>query len=196
MKMNKSAVMLVGLFALVSLTGCLVPEKFSASVKVKPDGSYTYKYDGTAVHVMAAAAIQKQGSLSAKDEAGLKQEAQKAANSPGVQKIRYAGGGRYEISIDQELKPGQQASALKVFSVVNGKDGVYTIAPPNMKPKDRDQLKALNIKVNGKAEVFLPENAKVINHNASSTPGLFSKAYTWKIGSMDEQPSIRFTLGN
>lgn len=85
---------------------------------------------------------------------------------------------------------------MKVFSVTQGKDGVFTIAPTNMRPKDRDQLKALNIKINGKADVYLPENAKVINHNASSTPGLFSKAYAWKIGSMDEQPSIRFTLGN
>lgn len=194
--MKNIAQKLVSVFALVAVTGCLVPERFSASIKVKPDGSYTYKYDGTAAHVMAVAAMQKQGSLSAKDEAGLKKEAQKAAKSPGVRKISYTGNGRYEVSIDQDLKPGQQASTLKVFSVTQGKDGVFTIAPTNMRPKDRDQLKALNIKINGKADVYLPENAKVINHNASSTPGLFSKAYAWKIGSMGEQPSIRFTLGN
>jgi hypothetical protein len=64
----------------------------------------------------------------------------------------------------------------------------------SMKPKDRDQLKAVGIKVNGTAEVFLPSNAKVLKHNATGTPGLFSKSYSWKIGGIDDQPAIEFTL--
>lgn len=56
----------------LGLSGCLVPEKFDASVNVKPDGSYTYKYDGSAVHYAAAAAIKEKGKLPEKDEVGLK----------------------------------------------------------------------------------------------------------------------------
>ena len=69
------------------------------------------------------------------------------------------------------------------------------IAAQKMNDKDRQNLKSLGIKVDGKFEVLLPSNAKVLSNNASSTPGLLSKAYLWKIGGVDDQPSIRFTLG-
>lgn len=68
----------------LSLTACLVPEKFVASVRFKSDGAYVYKYEGSAVHFMAAAAIKQKGSLAAKDEEGLKRDAEKAAKAPGV----------------------------------------------------------------------------------------------------------------
>ena len=44
--------------AALSLAACLLPEKFETSIRFKPDGGYSYKYDGTAVHFIAAAAIQ------------------------------------------------------------------------------------------------------------------------------------------
>ena len=192
--MNRLAKVAASLLAAVTVSGCLVPEKFNASIMVKSDGSYAYKYAGTAVHFMAAAAIKKQGSLTPKDEAGLAHEAEKATKIQGVKKLSYSGNGRYELDIDQDLKAGQQSQVLKLFNYAKGNDGVYTITAAVLKSKDRDELRTLNIKVSGKAEVILPSNAKVISHNATSTPGLLSKAYGWKIGSFDEQPSIRFTL--
>ena len=102
----------------LGLSGCLVPEKFDASVNVKPDGSYTYKYDGSAVHYAAAAAIKEKGKLPEKDEVGLKREAEKAAAAPGVKKIAYRGDGRYDVSIDQELKAGEKVR-------LRGPKGIY-----------------------------------------------------------------------
>lgn len=184
---------LVGVAAL-GLTACLVPEKFEASIRFKPDGGYTYEYDGTAVHFLAAAAIKEKGRLPEKDEAGLKREAEKAAKAPGVKKMAYKGEGRFDVRIEQDLKPGQQVSTLKMFTITRDKDGAFVVASPAMKDKDRDQLRSLGIKVAGTAEVFLPGNAKVLTHNATGTPGLFSKSYSWKIGAVDDQPSIRFML--
>lgn len=181
--------------ACAALSGCLVPEKFQASVQFKPDGGYTYKYNGTAVHFLAAAAIKEKGALPAKDEAGLEREAEKAARAPGVKKMAYTGQGRYDVQIEQDLKPGQQVSTLKLFTITREKDGSFVVAAPAMKDKDRDNLLSLGIKVDGTAEVALPANAKVLSHNADKTPGVFSKAYTWKIGSLDAKPTIRFSLG-
>lgn len=181
--------------ACAALSGCLVPEKFQASVQFKPDGGYTYKYNGTAVHFLAAAAIKEKGALPAKDEAGLEREAEKAARAPGVKKMAYTGQGRYDVQIEQDLKPGQQVSTLKLFTITREKDGSFVVAAPAMKDKDRDNLLSLSIKVDGTAEVALPANAKVLSHNADKTPGVFSKAYTWKIGSLDAKPTIRFSLG-
>jgi hypothetical protein len=178
----------------LSLSACLLPEKFEASVRFRPDGGYTYKYDGTAVHFSAAAAIKEKGNLPAKDEEGLKREAEKASKAPGVQKMAYTGSGRYDVRIEEDVKPGRQVSTLKIFNITRDKDGTFTLAVPPMKDKDRDQLRSCGIKVDGKAEVFLPGNAKVLEHNASGTPGLLSKSYSWKIGAVDDRPMIRFTL--
>ena len=192
--MNRSLKIGAVVIAAAALSGCLIPEKFDASISVKPDGSYTYRYDGTAVHFIAAAALKEKGSLLAKDEAGLKRDAETTAKIPGIKKLEYTGKGRFDVSIQQDMKPGQQVSVLKIFSMIQGKDGVYTITPPAMKAKDIQDLKSMDINVNGKAEVILPSNAKVISHNATGTPGIFSKSYTWKIGSIADQPSIKFTL--
>jgi hypothetical protein len=180
--------------AALSLSACLLPEKFEASVRFKPDGGYIYKYNVTAVHFLAAAAIKEKGSLPAKDEDGLKREAEKASKAPGVQKMTYTGNGRYDVRIEEDVKPGRQVSTLKIFNITRDRDGTFALAVPPMKDKDRDQLRSLGIKVDGKAEVFLPGNAKVLEHNASGTPGLLSKAYSWKIGAVDDKPMIRFTL--
>ena len=127
-------------------------------------------------------------------QAYLKREAEKASKAPGVKKMAYKGDGRFDVRIEQDLKLGQQVSTLKMFTITRDKDGAFVVASPSMKNKDRDQLRSLGIKVAGKAEVFLPSNAKVLAHNATGTPGLFSKSYSWKIGAMDDQPSIKFTL--
>ena len=178
----------------LGLTGCLVPEKFEASVNVKPDASYTYKYDGSAVHFAAAAAIKDKGKLPEKDEEGLKREGEKAAQAPGVKSMIYKGQGRYEVKIEQDLKAGQPVKTLSIFDFRRDKDGVYVITSQRMNPKDRQEMKSMGIKIDGKFDVTLPSNAKVIASNATSTPGLFSKSYSWKVGGIDDQPSIRFTL--
>ena len=94
----------------------------------------------------------------------------------------------------EDVKAGRQVSTLKIFNITRDKDGVFVLAVPAMKEKDRDQLRSFGIKVNGRAEVFLPANAKVFEHNATGTPGLLSKSYSWKIGAVDDRPMIRFTL--
>lgn len=180
--------------AAFSLAGCLVPEKFDASIRIKSDSAYVYKYAGSAVHYLAAAAIKQKGSLPEKDEDGLKREADKMSKTPGVQKMSYVGEGRYDIRIEENVASGQQVKSLKIFSITRDKEGAYVLAGPPMKEKDRDQLRALGIKVNGKAEVYLPDNAKVLEQNASGTPGMFSKSYSWKISGVDDRPMIKFML--
>lgn len=185
---------LLTLVACIALAGCLLPEQFTASITVKPDGSYTYKYDGTAVNVMAASVIQEKGALSPQDEEGLKREAEGVSGSPGVKKFKYTGDGRYDIVIEEELKFRQANRVLQIFTVEKDQNGVYSIEASVMAAQDRDLLKPLNIKVNGKANVYLPANAHVVSTNASSTPGMFSKSYGWRVGSFEERPAIRFFL--
>ncbi|GBU15550.1 hypothetical protein AwPolaro_09280 [Polaromonas sp.] len=183
----------------------MLPEKFETSINFKPDGSYTYKYDGTAVNAFVVIEIHENGALSEKDEAELKRDAEEAAKTPGIKKMTYTGEGRFNVVIEQDLKPGQvvieqdlkpdqPATTVEIFTVTQGKDGVFVVAVPTIEEKVSDQLRVLGIKVDGKMNVFLPSNAKVLAHNASGTPGLLSKSYSWHIGALSDQPSIKFTL--
>jgi hypothetical protein len=172
----------------------LIPENFTAAIEMKEDGSYNYKYDGKAVFLLAAAAIKEKGSLPPKDDAALKAEAEKMSKKPEYKKVNYLGNGRYDLQTEESLKTGQSAQTIKIFSILKDKDDVYTMALPLLKPKEKQDLKSLGIKINGVAKVTLPLSSKVLSNNASKTPGFFSKSYEWNISSVEDQPSIRFTL--
>jgi hypothetical protein len=193
--MNKKHTLPAILIVTSALTGCLVPEKFAASITIKPDGSYNYKYDGTVKNVLAVQAIKAKGSLSSKDEAQLKADVEKGAKSKGIKKLNYLGEGRYELIMDQELALGQQTEIMPVVTVKKAKDDVITIAATELKQKDREAMDQMGIKIEGMVEVRLPSNAQVITHNASGTPGLFNKAYAWKVGSLGQALNITFKLG-
>lgn len=85
------------------LAGCLVPEKFTASVMVKREGTYTYRYGGTAMSVPAAIRLKEGARLSPSDLQVLKQDAARMADEPGVRKATYVGGGHYELLLPEEI---------------------------------------------------------------------------------------------
>lgn len=177
----------------LSLTGCLIPEKFTASFNVNPDASALYRYEGTAVNYFSAQKFFKAGKMSKEDEARLKKEMEN--NLPkGIKKASYLGDGRIKMESEETLRPGQSSDIIKIFQYSKANDGVYTIQSTEMSDKMKTELKEMGINFDGKVEVVLPRGAKVIFNNANSTPGFFSKSYVWKIGSTDGTPSIRFTM--
>lgn len=192
----KKTIIAISLACTALLSGCLVPERFSAKVEVQPDASYTFKYSGTAVHALAAAQMKKAGSLSDKDQNGLKIEADRLAKRPDVQRAEYKGDGRYELEIESKKKAGESLRMLDIFTVSTDKDGIMTISSNEIKDKDKRDLEQIGIKVDGTLEVSLPKNAEVISQNASSTPkffGLFG-TYSWKIGRIDQRPVLKVRL--
>lgn len=180
----------------VLLTGCLIPESFKAKADFAANGDYTFSYDGTVVHAMAAAEEKQTGSIKSKDEEGLKAEAVKMKKDPMVQSAEYLGHGRYQMKLLAKKKAGENLRMMDIFSVTHAKDGVITISSPKLAAKDVQELSKLGIKIDGKLEVVLPKNATVISHNATSEPqffGLFG-TYAWKIGSLDQRPEMKIKL--
>jgi hypothetical protein len=80
--------------------------------------------------------------------------------------------------------------------VEKGSDGVITVSSPNISDKDRQELGKLGIKIDGTLDVKLPSGAQVISHNAQSTPYMFGLMgdYSWKIGTPDQRPFIKFRV--
>lgn len=186
----------MSLACIALLSGCLVPERFSAKIDIKPDASYTFQYSGTAVHALAAAQIKKAGSLSEKDQNGLKMEAQKLSKRPDVRLAKYKGDGRYELDIESKKKAGESLRMLDIFTVSTDKEGVMTIAANEIKDKEKRDLEQIGIKVDGTLDVTLPKNAEIIFQNATSTPKFFGMfgAYSWKIGRIDQRPILKVKL--
>lgn len=178
------------------LSGCLVPERFSAKVEVQPDASYSYSYAGTAVHALAALQLKQGGSLSAKDETGLKGEAEKLRKNPDVREATYKGDARYNLVIEGKKKAGEAMTMLSILNVKTDKDGVMTIASAELSEKGKKDLQQLGITIDGTLEVKLPKNAEIISHNATSTPSFFGMfgTYSWKIGRIDQRPLIKVRL--
>ena len=178
------------------LSGCLVPERFSAKIEVQPDASYTFQYSGTAVHALAAAQIKKTGSLSEKDQIGLKMEAEKLLKRPDVRRAEYKGDGRYKLEIESKRKAGELLRMFDIFTVSTDKNGIMTITSNEIKDKDKRDLEQIGINIDGTLEVFLPKNAEIISQNATSTPTFFRTpgAYLWKIGRIDQRPILKVKL--
>ena len=174
------------------LSACLVPEQFNAKVEFQSDGSYTFRYVGSAVHAMAAAQIKKSGSLSAKDEDALMSEVVKMEKRPEVKKATYKGAGRYDLDIQDAKKPGQPLKMFNIFSVITDpKSGVTELSSPKLTEKSKADLEQLGMKIDGKLEVSLPKNAEVIFSNATSTPTLRFGSYSWKIGAIGQRAEMK-----
>lgn len=187
--MSKSLVAAIACAALLS--GCLVPEKFASDIDVKSTGAYSFSYTGTAVNALAAAAIKEKGAISAKDDAGLRAEADKMRKDKEVKDVSYLGQGRYKLDYVANREPGKALAFLNIFKVSSDKDGVMTIAATEMKEKDKKQLEQLGMQINGTLNVKLPSNAEVISHNATSTPTFGFGSYSWKIGRIGERPMMK-----
>lgn len=190
---NFTVICLVG--TSLALSGCLIPEKFEAKLTVSPDASTRFQYEGTVVHGLLAGGLKdKKKAISAQDEAKVVAEAKKSVGKDGITKLNYLKEARFALSIDQQLPPLKVNQALTMLVILKEKNGSYAVIGPDAKVKDLDDLKKMGLNIDGTVEVILPANAKVLSHNANSTPGVFSKAYRWKVGLVAERPSIRFTL--
>jgi len=180
--------------ATLLLTGCLVPERFTARVQVQPDAAYSYRFDGTVVNAIAIMKLRKQGVLSEKDHQGLAAEAEQLGRDPDVKRAVYKGNARYLLEMEGKREPGQSLKLLDMLTVQTDADGVMTIAAKLLTDKELNELEQLGITVNGTLLVSLPQNAEVIAQNASTTPAPGQPSYRWKIGPPGALPEIKIRI--
>ena len=179
--------------------GCWIPEKFEAKVMVNKDGSYTYVYDGVLTFALALAAASK-GQFSSKDEANLKQEAEKMKKLPEFKKAEYLGKGRYKVFFEKSGKAGEAyyflSREFKIFSILPQKEGRIIVSGVVPKKEELQQLKSIGATIDGILSVSIPSGAKILKHNASSEPfffGIFGD-YKWQIKSINADPFIDIQL--
>ena len=150
----KRTLLPLALAATALLSGCLIPEKFDARITINPDASYRVRFNGTAANLPAVAQMNQSGRpLGAKEEDALLAEARKFSKMPGVTRAAYTGNGRYELAIDNILKVGMPVDVLDMIKVRTGKDGVMTIASPQIDAKTQAEIRKLGVSLNGNLTV-------------------------------------------
>lgn len=191
MQMPKHVQIAVALSAAALLTGCLLPEKFTASANVASDGTLQYQYKGTTAFGPYFLMKAQGKPMSAENDKAMEREAQKATTAG--QKLKYLGDGRFEANVDVKIIANKRPLETQFFSYTKNGDQ-YEIQASKLKRGDMSKLKELSYKPDGVFEVKLPVGAKVVKHNANDTPGLLSKTYKWRIESLETPASITFTL--
>ncbi|MFB9244908.1 hypothetical protein IV454_09295 [Massilia antarctica] len=179
--------------AALLLSGCLVPERFTARAAFQADGSYEYSYAGTAVHTIAAGQLAKGGKLVPKDEESLGSDAAAIRHDQDIRQAEYKGNARYDLSVEGKRQRGQALDLLGVLRVATDKDGVVTLAAGKLDNKEKASMAKLGIKLDGTLSVTVPISAQVLSHNATSTPSFFGLigTYSWKIGSIEQRPEMK-----
>lgn len=187
----KKILLTISIIMVFVLTGCYVPENFTARVDVHKDGSYTMTYEGTMIHVLAIGTR-----LSAKNERMFASEAQSIARDSEVKHIEYLGRGRYRLSMEVNRGFGQAGylfgKDIKVISAIPRKDKILQIFVDNMKPKDIHKLKSYGLNIDGKLVVSVPKGMQVLGSNADSKPSIFGLFgdYEWDINSFEKKINI------
>ena len=155
-----------------------------------------FKYSGTVVYALAAAQIKKVGSLSEKEQNDLNDGVKEMLKDPNVKQATYKGDGRYKIEIESRKKTGESLNMFDTFSVNTDENGVMTISSLEINEKSQMELEGIGISVDGLFKVYLPKNAEVISHNATSTPMFFGMfgGYSWKIGRIDQRPMMKVKI--
>ncbi len=170
------------------LSGCYLPDKYKADVTIQPDGAFQIAFDGEASMVLyVAEARHMSAEKRAREEANAANEAKRMVGKDGITAAEYLGDGRFKLSIHQEgtLAKTVDQNMFRIYKLpldfaTLQRDDAGRIVITNVQPKEKDiqQLKALGL--SSKGDICVKTKAPVIEHNADSTPGVFSSCYAWK----------------
>ncbi|TYR36073.1 hypothetical protein FY036_01535 [Mesorhizobium microcysteis] len=194
---NAAAAIAVG----VLLTGCLVPETIVASIVLEG-----YKYDMRVEARLADPRVVKALAdghvLTEQEEDRMRAEERKAARMPGFESFTYGGKGRFDLVVNLTGELDASGSAIGVpntraksqaanfLSIRRMDDGTIEVSTPEIPDRARADLDQLGIVPSGTVTVTV--SGKVIETNASETPGLFfGGAYRWNISSWDDRVFLK-----
>ncbi|MBI5518421.1 MAG: hypothetical protein HY916_00005 [Desulfovibrio sp.] len=180
------------------LSGCWVPERYLARIKIERDGSYRVAVEGTAVHHDTWLAVKR---LQAEIKAGkLKPEEIKKAQAEvlaplfkdlealkgdrRVESVSSIGDGRVRFSligtwqIDRKLLIASEFTVPIDYAV--GQDGSMRLRVKDA--VETAEARSLGIVTEGTLSVSVAEGVEVLEHNARKAPSSPYGSYRWEIG--------------
>lgn len=198
-------------FALVLCCGfssCLLAEKFTCSISIKADGSYTLAFKGTAVDYRVLGAI-KEGTFTEQDQESLIQEYKK---SDYFSVVRNAGNGRMYIEYTQSASDGAPLAIFEGFTLIKVylESGAIAVTISGAEEGLKGELVSLGYKIDGTLTITSEIPAEKTGNSKVNKKGVvysikktfkelptneeiltFSNDATRKMKGPDTMPSVR-----
>ncbi len=171
----------------------LAPERFDAEVHIHADASYAYSYEGVLIFTPALIQVCRAGRLDPHLEARLENAATQLLKE-GFAQARYAGRGRYDVSLRRAVVDGRSSyfpsREMPVFTIRPRNDGATRVMGSRPNETAPCQLIGTDAEIDGELVVTLDPGIEVISHNAQSTlPNQHARSrYHWRIKSPDADP--------
>lgn len=187
---------LAAFLAAILLSGCLIPEQFTATLDFRTDQYYVFKYKGTAVMPIRALIQKKEGRSLRPDEEKQLEDFPSAwmKNHPEFKKIVRKSDGRYDIEVEDKKRMGQPMDPFGLLRIRHLGEGVISIESQPVDGNSVNDFKSVGVSMNGTFEIRLPNHAEVLSHNATSSQSQANGVYLWNITLGGKTPNLRFKL--
>ncbi len=172
----------------VALSACFLPDRYKAELALKADGTFTADFNGEATMIPYLADYQKWSPERKKaEEAKAPAEFAKMVGKDGIKKAEYLGAGRiaFVVSENGEVARKVDNSFGGAYNLPLGlmkmrSDPLGQLVVESEKIGERDIAAIKQLGAMSKGDICIKSGARVIEHNADSTPGIFSSCYSWK----------------
>ena len=187
--MKRSSILIAITILLIVVSSCLFPESFDSEITINMDGTYSFVYDGMLTIAAARETYIKGKRLSSKDEREIKEFEKDLLKHRSFKKVKYIGQGRFKVLCKHEGTLNSPFyflnRELAFISIIPMSSNKLEIKGMKLTKDIMAKLTELKMKVDG--EIKLTTDAKVIEHNAKSTPllGKFG-SYKWQIKSLND----------
>lgn len=184
MMLRKCGMLSLACLALL-LAACMVPEKFTATYEIKPNGDYTFVYDGTMVDAVSRMAKSEsaQKGASMPDQKDIQAMLDEFKADPRVVEFEAQGDETYQARLEEK---GNIKEAGKVYFLskdlrcwtlaYNPDKNTVSLTVSPVKSKDLDKL---SIKLDGEFEIST--DCKILSSTVDLDESLLGSTYSFKI---------------
>lgn len=170
----------VALGGALLVSGCLLPDKYDAEISLSADGSFEARLDGEGTMVMGYFDYLKPNADKARLDRSMA-DFETEVNKDKAYAVRHKGNARFDVKYRQKGKVPENIAPAEIFfdfiKISRTNDG-YVIRSANADKAEQAKLRKAGVTSVG--TVCIKTDMTVVEHNADSTPWLFSKCYKWK----------------
>jgi len=182
--------------AVVLLSGCYLPDRFTLQINMQRDGEYAFIYEGD---LLAFNFLRKigAGDVSANDADEIQVYDSDLRRDSGFSEVDYVGQGRYRVKYRRQSNILERPSFSFVrrnapfMTIKRNAQGLVTLTGDRPNKQYRDELVAKGFNTRGVVRLWT--DARVLDHNANQVIQGSPTQYVWNIESI-QQPAPRLIL--
>lgn len=186
------------LLAVLAVTGCYLPNEFTADLRITPDGNYNFTYDGQLTYLPLLEKLDKGQMTQEETTESVKAVAQDLARDKGFQQITYGGNATFVVRYKRIGNILAEKSFTfvrlnsRLLSIERARDGAaIDIFGDKPNTEDAKRIEATGIVMRGTLRI--QTEAQVERQNATEVMQVTPAVYVWKIDGVDK-PSPRLVI--